>query len=805
MNFDDFVPLARLGKIKKTKGGFIASLDGEQFRVDVLSADLIRIKVSKNGQFDEKPSHALESDPVVGKEKFKVSSDGGVTTLTTKSVEFRINHEPFSMVMNRRADGSRVFESGSIAYATDGESFAVTRKIGEADPIYGLGEKTGRFNRRGRDFTLWNTDVLNPTASGEFTGQYAKGDPRADNTSTEFDPYYVSIPFYYHQDESNGDMSGSFIDNPYRGYYDFTGEHEIKIQFNGGQYTEYVFAGPEMSTILGQYTSLTGRTALPPLWALGFHQCRWFGYNQDDVERLVAKYKEVDVPLDAFWLDIDYMDGYRVFTWNKEKYPDPEAMLRRLADQGVKVITIIDPGVKEDPGYEVYDDGLEKQVFAITEKGDTYIGQVWPGDTAFPDFANEKAREWWGELNARHVKSGLAGIWNDMNEPATGDKDPLPMRFDRGQFEHEKFHNQYAMLMAMGTTEGLLKAMPNLRTFVLSRAGSAGIQRYAANWMGDNMSRWDHLWLSIPMGNGFSVSGQSFVGADIGGFAEDTNAELYTRWIQCGVLTPFARVHSVINTIDQYAWSFGEEVLGYAREAIKLRYRLLPYIYSSFVLANRYGAPVQGPLIFDHQWDKNTWDIDDQYLFGPNLLVAPIVEPGKTSRSVYLPEGEWFDFHTGDHYVSQGRHFVIDAPINRIPVFARAGAVIPMLPEAPQNTKDLAPKKLQYHVFLPQQDGEYMSFVQEDDGITFDALKGKRIETSFQVVRNGLRFFVQATTSGKKFDGFSREETELVFHTAKGVKSRTDAAAINGFAIFGEFSESGEIASDVLVRQKGKL
>ncbi|MFM5968403.1 MAG: TIM-barrel domain-containing protein, partial [Micrococcales bacterium] len=564
MRTDNYLRFARLTSTTKTASGLIGDLQTEQLRIDVIDADLVRIKISRGGVFDEKPTFALAAEPELGKTTFNVRAGANSTSLITDLLEVRLSHEPFSIDVYR-ADGSVVFESvrderGTWAYGTLNDGFVIRRKVGAADPIYGLGEKTGAFNRRGRDFTLWNTDVLNPTASGEFAAQYDPSDLRADNTSTEFDPYYVSIPFFYHQDAVTSRISGSFIDNGYRGFYDFTSADEFKIHFGGGQYTEYVFAGPSMPRILEQYTALTGRTALPPLWSLGFHQCRWFGYNQSDVERLVAKYREVDVPLDTFWLDIDYMDGYRVFTWNKERYPDATAMLKRLKAQGVRVITIIDPGVKLDPGYEVYDDGLKNQVFAITEGGDTYIGQVWPGDTAFPDFANEKARAWWGQLNAEHVKSGLAGIWNDMNEPATGEIDPMRMRFDRGQFSHERFHNQYAMLMAMGTTEGLLKAMPELRTFVLSRAGSAGIQRYAANWMGDNMSRWDHLWLSIPMGAGLSISGQSFVGADIGGFAEDTNPELYTRWIQCGALTPFARVHSVINTIDQYVWSFGEEV-----------------------------------------------------------------------------------------------------------------------------------------------------------------------------------------------------------------------------------------------------
>ena len=796
MKTEGFIPLQRVTSVKKTKHGLLAAVDNEFLRIDVISSSVVRIKISVDGVFDEHPSHALVAEPKLST-KFKVKTDNGVTRLATDGLTVEIQHEPFSFNV-RRTDGSSVFEpvedeQGAWSYARKGNEFMLRRRVGANDPIYGLGEKTGSFNRRGRDFTLWNTDVLNPTASGEFTGQYAKTDPRADNTSTEFDPYYVSIPFYYHQDANEGDISGSFIDNAYRGAYDFTPADEIQIHFNGGQYTEYVFAGPMMWTILEEYTELTGRTQLPPLWALGFHQCRWYAYKQADVEALAAKHSELDIPLDSLWLDIDYMDGYRVFTWNKELYPDAPGMLARLRELGVKVITIIDPGVKEDPGYEVCDDGLEKGVFALKENGEVYIGQVWPGDTAFPDFANEDARAWWGELNAEHVKSGLAGIWNDMNEPATGDKDPMPMRFDQGKFEHERFHNQYALLMAMGTVDGLRKAMPDLRTFVLSRAGSPGIQRYAANWMGDNMSRWDHLWLSIPMGNGLSISGQSFVGADIGGFAEDTNAELYARWIQYGALTPFARVHSVINTIDQYVWSFGEEVLGIAREALKLRYRMLPYIYSCFVESSETGTPVQAPLAYRFQYDSIARTIDDQYMFGPQFMIAPVYQPGQITRKVYLPEGEWFDWHTRQHITSNGMWIDADAPLNRIPMYVRAGAVIPMLKEAPQNTHNLSPRSLELHIFEPQdrQVNGYSSGLSEDDGLTFEALEGHRLETRFEMYTDTYDPIVIADTIGKGFKGWAREQFDVRWHTEHGVGHLTVRDGGRGFCMVRDADAEG--------------
>jgi alpha-glucosidase len=804
MKTQNFTPLQRVNSVTKTKHGLLASVDDEFLRVDVITTELVRIKISVGGVFDETPSYAIAVEPKLS-EQFSVTTKDGVTSLDTGGVQVEIRHEPFSFVVHnqRPADSWQYLypvsiepvedQNGSWNYARSGNSFMLRRRIGSADHVFGLGEKTGSFNRRGRDFTLWNTDVLNPTASGEFTGQYEKGDPRADNTSTEFDPYYVSIPFYYQQDPESGAMSASFMDNAYRGHYDFTQDEEIRISFDGGQYTEYFFAGGEMPGILEEYTSLTGRIPLPPLWALGFHQCRWYAYKQADVEALAAKHAELDIPLDSLWLDIDYMDGYRVFTWNKELYPDAPGMLARLRELGVKVITIIDPGVKEDPGYEVYDDGLEKGVFALKENGEVYIGQVWPGDTAFPDFANADARAWWGKLNAEHVRSGLAGIWNDMNEPATGDKDPMPMRFDRGTYEHERFHNQYALLMAMGTVDGLREAMPNLRTFVLSRAGSAGIQRYAANWMGDNMSRWDHLWLSIPMGNGLSISGQSFVGADIGGFAEDTNAELYTRWVQYGTLTPFARVHSVINTIDQYAWSFGEEVLERVRAAIKLRYRLLPYIYACFVDASESGKPIQAPLVYYFQEDRIAQTIDDQYMFGPNLMVAPVYQPGETSRKVYLPQGGWIDWHTKTCFASDGEWIDVDAPIDRIPIFVKEGAVIPMLREAPQNTHNLAPESIELHAFEGcYGDSDGWSYLCEDDGLTFRALEGKNLLTAFNLwTQYKGNSYLKAFVTGDGFEEWVRKEYEVVWHTANGTGRITVPDQGRNFVITRDASADG--------------
>jgi alpha-glucosidase len=767
---EHYLRFERVDDVEATDRGLVARLHGECLRLDVVRADVLRITISRGARIDERPTHSVCVDPLALEVPFAVERGDGVVRLRTADLVASLHLDPFRVDVHR-PDGSAVVETARDgrgwywAYATLNDAFVVRRRCRPEDAFYGLGEKTGGGNRRGRDFTLWNTDVLDPKASGEFAATRAGTDPRADNTSTQFDPYYVSIPFFYHHDHRSGAMGGSFVDNAFRAEYDFRAAGEYLVHFHGGQYTEYVFAGPGMPQILEAYTWLTGRAALPPIWALGYHQCRWFAYTQDAVEALAARHRDEEIPCDALWLDIDYMAGYRVFTWDTGAFPDVPGMLARLAGRGFRMVTIVDPGVKHDPGYRVFDEAVERDVLCRTEGGDLYVGQVWPGRTAFPDFATEEARAWWGELNAAHVASGLAGIWNDMNEPATGVIAPDAMRFDRGRASHARHHNEYALLMAMGTTQGLRAAMPERRTFVLSRAGSAGIQRYAANWLGDNMSRWDHLWLSMPMAAGFGVCGQPFLGADIGGFMGHTTAELFLRWMQYGTLTPFCRNHSALGNVDQYAWSFGETVRDLVREALRLRYRLLPYLYACFLRAVETGAPVQRPLVFDHQDDPAVRDRDDEYLLGRDLLVAPVVEPGATARQVYLPAGGWYDWHTGDHH--DGRRFVVaPTPMDRIPLYARAGAVVPMWPAAPPSTAGFHPRVVELHAFVPRSDGTWTSALQEDDGLTTAALDGARYRTTLTVTRSAGRVTVTAEVDGDGFPEFAREAFRLVLHGA---------------------------------------
>ena len=777
----------RAGPVTETARGLEAGLGAERLRVDLVADDVVRFAISRGGAFDDAPTFAVCADPFAAPVSFTVEHGehaGDAVRLRTAAMTVTVGLDPFRLDVHR-ADGTPVVETAEDAdglpwaYATLNDTFTLRRRCRREDALYGLGEKTGRQNRKGRDLTLWNTDVLNADATAEFTAGYPPGDPRGDRTSTAFDPYYLSIPMLLHAASPGGRAAGSFLDNGYRAVYELSPAEEYRIHVAGGHYVEYVFAGPAIPDIVAAYTGLTGRIAPPPLWALGYHQCRWFDYTQEAVEGIAARHRAEEIPCDGLWLDIEYMSGYRVFTWDTAKFPDPPGMLARLGEQGFRVVTIIDPGVKHEPGYPVYDEAVERDVLCRTESGEEYRGEVWPGPTVFPDFVTPEARAWWGERNAAHVRSGLAGIWNDMNEPATGAIPSGAMRFDRGRAPHARYHNQYALLMAMATVDGLRAELPELRPFVLSRAGSAGIQRYAANWLGDNLSTWDHLWQSIPMTTGLGLSGQPFAGADVGGFHGHASAELFLRWMQYGALTPFCRNHSEIGNVDQYAWAFGPLIRDLVRDAIRLRYRLLPYLYAAFLTAAETGAPVQRPLVFGYQYDPVAAELDDQYLLGPDLLVAPVIAAGATARHVYLPAGRWYDWHTGEPH-DGGRFLLVPTPRDRIPLYARGGAVIPMWPDAPPSTAGYHPDVIELHVFVPGADGTHTSLLQEDDGVT---TSGARYRTTLTLTRAGDRVTLRGETTGDGYPEFARTAFRVVPHGAATDEPRVLPDAGAGFTV----------------------
>lgn len=744
----------------------------ETLRIQFVRADIVRLRVSRGGQFDPHPSEAVcvdwETQPATQFQS-KITDTHAHLSTDQLSVELSLNNAHLKITRN---DGSVVLESEtnpsgqSLFYGALNNDFLLTRKTRFNDSIFGLGEKTGRGDRRGRAFTLWNTDILSPTAKGTVNLHpvpESVDDPRG----TAFDPYYVSIPFYYQLDGVSGTASGHFIDNPQRGHFDFCEGNTQYILFEGGHYDEYVFCGPDIPQILEGFTWLTGRMPPPPLWALGHHQCRWANYTADDFRELARQYRSRGIPCDSLWFDINYMRDFQIFTWDREKIPNPEGLLKELREEGFHSVTIIDPGVSAQKGYAVYDEGVQKDYFCRTESGSLFTGKVWPGHTVFPDFPREDVSHWWAQLNASHLAKGLSGIWNDMNEPASSEISVDPMRFKNGTVAHSRYHNEYGTLMSRATHEAFSEALPDQRPFVLSRAGSAGIQRYSALWTGDNCSRWSHLAMSIPMLGGLGVCGQTFVGSDVGGFFENAEPELMLRWVQCAAFYPFFRNHASWGTREQYPWSLGATVENAYREAVQLRYRLLPYLYTQMLLACETGTPLLRPMYYNFQYDAFARSIDDQFCCGPDLLIAPVITAGSTQRQVYLPEGEWVDWHTYAHQ-SGPCTLRVETPLDSIPIFARAGAVIPLWNEAPACTQSYFPESLTLRVFAPQADGTHSSTLIEDDGISHATLNGKQLRTDFTLTRKGTALHLIGDSTGVGFPEHKRKRFQLeVIHASQ--------------------------------------
>ena len=542
------------------------------------------------------------------------------------------------------------------------------REAGER--YFGCGERTSGLEKTGSHQVFYNVDPpLGHTAS--------------------FNNLYSSIPFTF--SITNGKAHGLFFDNTHRVEFDLALEDENRAYYGaeGGAIVYYVFCGPTPREVTGRYTELTGRTPMPPLWSLGNQQCRYSYMNDEEVREVARGFRERDIPCDVIYLDIHYMDGYRVFTWNEDRFPDPRRLLSDLREQGFRVVTIVDPGVKVDENYSVYTEGRERDLYCKTREGGEYQNAVWPGVCAFPDFTNPETREWWGENQRVLTDAGVAGIWCDMNEPALFIPDGATMPDDvvhpggrAGEARwHAQIHNTYGSLMARAAREGLLALRPDERPFVITRAGYAGLQRHAMHWTGDNSSWWEHLWMSLPQLQNLALSGVAWAGVDVGGFGGDTNGELLARWTEFGVFQPYCRNHTTIGTRRQEPWAFGEPYESVCREMIKLRQRLLPYLYSLFDECHRTGAPILRPLLFEYPEDETTYTADDEFLLGDALLVAPITRPGIEHRHVYLPEGTWFHYYSGERFEGPV-HILAHAPLGEPALYTKGDSPIPMGPDA---------------------------------------------------------------------------------------------------------------------------
>ncbi len=633
--------------------------------LSALADNLFRLRLTQRAPFSIRPSWAVaKTDWAPVRVRRRHATERLVIQTNAGQLTFALHTGAWELCDQA---GNVLFEAAPEATGFTGEQVQTTLRLEPGESLFGLGETTGTFNKRGLIREFWNSDVL---------GHAPAIHPSLRNL-------YVSIPLAISLRE--GRAAGLFWDNPARQIWDLgqTQTDRWQMRAVSGELDLYLFTGPTLPQVVERYAELTGRQPLPPRWALGYHQCRYSYPTRKRFEEVAATFRQKEIPCDALYLDIHHMDEYRVFTFGRD-FPEPAPMIAGLAGLGFKVVTIVDPGVKDEPAFGVWQRGVKAKAFVRNPKGkEDYVGKVWPGAARFPDFLRAKVREWWGREQAALSRLGVAGFWNDMNEPANfdGPGKTLPEdcrhRSDSGPLPHALAHNVYGMEMARASREGALTAQSNRRPLVITRAGYAGVQRYALVWTGDNSSVWEHLADSIQMLLNLGMSGVPFCGGDAGGFMDNTTPELLVRWMQFAAFTPFFRNHSNLGTIDQEPWAFGPEVEAICRQFISLRYQLLPYLYGLFVAAYRTGAPIMRPLAWHYPGETDAVAAGDQFLLGQDLLVAPIIRQGATARAVYLPRGDWYNFWTNE-LVSGGRHIVAEAPLERMPLFVRAGAIIPM-------------------------------------------------------------------------------------------------------------------------------
>ena len=679
-----------------------------ELRITVHTAEILQFKYLAEADLPADFSYSIDPEFQPGKADFEIEETDREFQLVTDSLRCHISRKKMRLTFfdhegNILCEEKEPFlrRSTLMKGVTD---VKVTHKAPKGTSYFGLGDKTCELGLRGNTYENWNTDSF----------AYERGD----------DPLYRTIPFYtaLHQ----GRAYGIFMDNTYRSHFDFDsgGTGTTSFSADGGCMNYYFIYGPELTDVSERYTRMTGTPELPAMWTLGYHQCRWSYFPESRVRELAETFREKEIPCDAIYLDIDYMDDYRVFTWDKDRFPDPKKLISDLKDDGFETIVMIDPGIKVDKDYEVYRQGVENDYLCKRPDGELMIGPVWPPETVFPDFTHPEVRQWWADLYEDLMdEKGVSGVWNDMNEPAVFevDKKTFPENI-RHHFEgqpasHKKVHNVYGMQMARASLEGIKKHNSGKRPFLLTRANYSGGQRYAALWTGDNIASWDHLRLANEQCQRLSISGYSFVGSDIGGFVKNPSAELFSRWLQLGVFHPLFRNHTMgynvdgaaavkeeavelkkmMTDTDQEPWTFGEKYTDINRATIELRYRLLHYLYTAFQQYVEEGTPILRPLAYYDQSDQQAVSRVDEFLFGDQILVSPVLDKKKRKVETYFPEGRWYDFRTNQSYQGKSTHSV-KAPLSEIPFFVKAGSVLP-LREIMQYTRQRPQEKLELNAY----------------------------------------------------------------------------------------------------------
>ena len=683
-------------------GGIEGKTRFTRFEIKAWSANTIRVRITKDKTFNP-VQYALATDTGTVYPATVTLKDK-LIEISTPAITCVLEKEPYFRIIFKNPNGTIIQEDmPGMGFGTTflGDKPGLYKKMQEGERFLGLGEALGNLDKRGMAFTLNNTDT------------YKYGDPRLS--------MYISIPFYigvHHQQ-----VYGLYFNNTWKTQFNFgiSTPNFTSITADGGEADYFFFYDQTIAGILDQYTAITGKMPLPPKWSIGYHQSRCSYYPQSNVEWLGETFRKKQIPIDGIVLDADYQLGYEPFRVNKERFPDIPGLSRKLKAMNISLTASVYPGVKLDSTYDSYTDGLKKDVFIKYADGSLFQTEIAPLRCYLPDYTHPGSREWWITKMKWMEENGIRGYWNDMNEPAVGGSylpDNLLFDFDGRKAYAPEAKNVYGFQMARSSYEAAVRYGNGKRPFVLTRSAFAGVQRYAAVWSGDNMATNEGLLSGVLLNNQMGLSGMPFVGPDLGGYIGDGTKDLFKRWMEVGVFSPYLRNHKEFNATANEPWSYGEEAEAISKTYIGFRYRLMPYLYSKFYEASQTGMPVARSLALDFPFDANIYGnlYQYQFLFGDAIMVVPVTTEEK-NKQVYLPDGSWYDLHT-DLLYSGSREISTLNPVYSIPLFVKSSSIIPVQ-SLVQSVLDKASDTLQIHIYQGKTTNRFLFYEDAGDGNSY--------------------------------------------------------------------------------------
>ncbi len=736
---------------KKIPGGIHGKTATAFFEIRAYSPNVIRVRVSKNDTL-QPFSYALVSNDIPSFNDDSISEENGSIRLSTSAMSLDVEQQPAFRVCFRNKRGDVINEDvkgQGFGTTFTGNKVTVYKKLQPGERFVGLGEALGNLDRRGTGVTLNNTD------------NYRYGDPRIS--------MYSSIPFYI--GIHNNLLYGIFYNNSYKSFFNFglSTPGFSSASMEGGDADYFLIYDTTVDKIIRHYTSLTGRMPLPPAWSLGYHQSRCSYYPQQKVQWLAETFRDKKIPVDCIVLDADYLYEYEPFRIDTERFPHMPELAKNLNEMGIELTASVNPGIKIDTSYEAYKDGLGKDVFVKYVDGSVFTSDIAPSTNHFVDFTKPSARAWWIDHMKFLPDNGIHGFWNDMNEPAVNGSylpDNLVFDFDGRKSGAMEAKNVYGFLMARSSFEAAKKYGGDRRPFVLSRAGFAGIQRYAAIWSGDNTAKDEYLLNGILLNSQLGLSGIPFVGYDVGGYIGDASKELFIRWMEAGTFSPFFRNHREFFGAAGEPWAYGEEAEAISKNYINLRYRLLPYTYAAFYHASQTGMPVARSLCISYPFENKVYDKTYQYefFFGEDILVAPVT-PSETVKKIYLPEGTWYNLYD-DQKLPGNTEFASAFPVYQLPLYVKASAIIP-LQSLIQSTKERPHDTLFVHLFYGDEKNVFTYY--EDDGATMEYQQGSYYQRQMIFDPGGRKFII----GGKEGSYTSRFKCiQLILHGFESVLNK---------------------------------